>query len=81
MRWLRAFLDGMGSVLNLWPELPPPPRRLPANVRVRPLLGGTEEDARALAEDCLAIRSDWQVVGDDLRRATESLDHQRDERC
>ena len=63
MNW-RAFFAGMGSVLDLSGGAFSRPRRQ------RPKILTDEE---AWAADGEAILSDWQVVGEDMRRASERL--------
>ncbi len=63
MNW-RTFFRGMGSVLDLSGGAFSRPRR------ARPKVLTDEE---AWAADGEVIASDWQMVGEDMRRAAERL--------
>ena len=75
---LNNILEGMASILKgmtLLSIFPPPyTPPIPETLRLymRNDLTGEEKDAYALA-------SDWQSVGDDIRKAMERVQHEKQE--
>jgi hypothetical protein len=58
----RSFIQGMGSVFDIsGGAFSRPRRKMP-----KPLT-----DEEAWAKDTAAIRSDWDAIGEDIRRAVE----------
>lgn len=64
MNW-RAFIYGMGSVMQIWPS---------SSIRRSFLQKSTKDDAEALAADFQKIGSDFETVLGDLEAARKKAE-------